>query len=200
MTEKQVRINSGESLQTFFTRVVKEGIKSSLAQRALDEKEKQDKFGGGDDSGSDDLFGSDDSGDDDEEDTTSKTMDDEKEKLAHGNVEPKDIIERLNSIRSGKSFKDEKVAGAMEEYIGSLSKAEKVALLAFLKGIAQIVTGDVMGSEAEDPAEAPSDVKMKKGTGLQKTKTLTPNVIKTGGDEKKGSIENTQAPITARRR
>jgi len=206
MTEKLVKINSGDSLQSFLSRIFQEGIKSSLSQKALDEKEKQLSVKGTDDGGdeeddeSDSLF--DDEGGDDADEPSSKTMDDEKDKLGSGDIEPKDIVDRLNSIRSGKSFKDEEVAGAMEEYIGSLSKAEKVALFAFLKGIAQIVTGEVPAEDAEEPSEAPSDVKMQKGAGPEKKKTIKPNVIKKPSGEVKGKkpAEDTSAPITAKRR
>lgn len=108
---------------------------------------------------------------------TSKTMDDQTDKLKTGDIAPKDIIEKLNSIRSGKSFKDSAIEQQMEQYINSLSKPEKTALLAFLRGIAQIVTGEVAASTADDPSEKPADVQMQKNND-QKAKHVKPNVIK----------------------
>lgn len=222
-SEKKVRINSGDTLFSFLSKVMDEGIKSALAQKALTEKEKQSALapsqqGGGDSSGGgvDDLFGGGgDSGDSndggDEENTSSKTMDDETEKLQGGEIKAKDVVDKLNSIRSGKSFKDSAVSSSMEEYIDSLSKPEKVALLAFLKGIAQIVTGEVPAQNAEDPSDSPSDVKMQKGD-KQQVVHKQPNVIKGGGGngqpQKKpvntgaGGAEDTSAPapITPKRR
>lgn len=216
MSEKNVKLTTANSIQAFIEQVIAEGIKSALAQSALTEKEKQVKTAGEppeEEGGSnDDLFGGggDDSegeegGDDDEGDNqSSKTMDDETEKLKDSDIEPKDIVEKLNSIRAGKSFKDEQVAKAMEEYIGSMSKAEKVALFAFMKGIAGIVTGEVSGEQAEDPSKNPSDVKMQKGDGPEKVRHMKPNVIKGPQKPKKGnaSAEDTSspAPITPKRR
>lgn len=204
----KVVIKTGKGLAAYLDNIIEESMKAALHQKALQEKEKQNAAssgsqGGTDNSGSGgggetDLFGSDDSGGGDEEqDTSSKTMDDETEKLKDGNVEPKDIIEKLNTIRSGKSFKDDNVSNAMEEYVGSLSKAEKTALLAFLKGIAQIVTGEIPGQQATEPDENPADVQMKKGPEAAKTKHIQPNVIKAQPPKErpKGNSEDTSGPV-----
>lgn len=205
-----VKLASGDSLHTYISKVVSESLKSALAQKALTEKEKQDaavtNFGGGDESsegGDDDFF--DGGGDDSEsEDASSKTMDDESEKLKKGDIKPKDIVEKLNSIRSGKSFKDSAVANSMEEYINSLSKAERVALMAFLKGISQIVTGEVPAQDVSDPSDTPSDVQMQKGEPKD-VKHVQPNVIKgkkPAGEKGGGGLEDTSAPapITPKKR
>jgi hypothetical protein len=218
VAEKKVKLNSGGSLQAFLSEIVAEGVKSALAQKALTEKEKQAATAGaqqpGGDGGSDDLFGGaggdeeggDEGGEDDN--STSKTMDDETEKLAKGEVKTKDVVDKLNSIRSGKSFKDSAVSKAMEDYIDSLAKPEKVALLAFLKGIAQIVTGEVSGANAEEPSGAAPDVQMSKGD-KKDVKHVKPNVIKGGkksagapGGEEQPPQEDTSspAPITPKKR
>lgn len=217
--DRKVRLSTGGSLRAFLNNVISEGVKSALAHKALTEKEKQDQLGSGGSGdsnssgdGVDDLFGggSDAGGDgeDDGDSDSSKTGDDETEKLEDSEVEPKDIVDKLNSIRSGKSFKDDHVKAAMEEYLGSLSKTERVALFAFAKGIAQIVTGEIPAQQAEDPSKDPSDVKMQKGDGPQKVVHKTPNVIKGGksggggGKQSAPPAENTAgpAPITPRRR
>ena len=84
------------------------------------------------------------------------------EKLASADIETKDVVSVLNSIRAGRSFKDSAVADPMNAYIDKLSGAEKTALYAFLNGIAEIVTGVVDGQVATDPSDAPADVEMKK--------------------------------------
>lgn len=203
-------LKTGASLATFLDGVIQESVKSALSQRALQEKEKQAAASGGtqgdadksdDEGGGDtDLFGGGDSGGDgggDDEQSTSKTMDDDTETLQQGDVEPKDIVDKLNAIRSGKSFKDEQVSAAMEEYVGSLSKAEKTALLAFMKGIAQIVTGEVPGQQAVEPESNPAQVSMKKGPEPAKTKHIEPNVIKASPPKQKskGGSEDTSGPV-----
>jgi hypothetical protein len=210
----KVVLKTGVSLGAFLDGVIQETVKSALYQKALQEKEKQAKAsaaptqGGADNSGSTggddtDLFGVGDSGGDEgaegvgDDATTSKTMDDETEKLKQGDVEPKDVIDKLNAIRSGKSFKDDNVSAAMDEYVGSLSKAEKTALLAFLKGIAQIVTGEVPGQQAVEPEDDPAQVSMKKGPEKQKTKHIEPNVIKAAMPKTKAKTgtEDTSGPV-----
>jgi hypothetical protein len=210
--QRKVKLNSGNSLNTFLKSVMDEGVKSALAHRALTEKEKQNSMGGSGDGGDqndssddDDLFGTgggDDKGGDEESTTSSKTMDDESEKLQQGEIKVKDVVDKLNSIRGGKSFKDDQVAQAMDEYVNSLAKAEKVALLSFLKGIAQIVTGEVPGDQAEEPSDDPADVKMEKGT-KKDVRHVKPNVIKGAGGSNmpskkhEPSQEDTSAPISA---
>lgn len=193
-TEKNVRLQSGKSLKDFLTSVVNESVKSALYQRSLQEKEKQDSTStnaapeeapdvSNDDSGSDDV--------------SSATHDDDKENLKQGDVEAADVIEKLNSIRSGHSFRDQEVKANMEQYVDSLSTAEKTALLAFLKGISQIVTGEIPAPQAEDPGDDPSSVKMQKGPEGAKTKHIQPNLIKgkQPAQKKKQSSEDTSAPV-----
>lgn len=207
MTQK-ISLKTGTSLATFLDGVIRESVKSALHQKALQEKEKQAAAGqtqagednsGGGDGGDTDLFGSENSGSDegaDQENASSKTMDDETEKLQKGDINADDIVDKLNAIRAGKSFKDDKIKSAMGEYIGSLAKAEKTALLAFLKGISQIVTGEVLGQQATAPKNSPSDVEMEKGQ-KQKLKHVQPNVI-VGSRPKervKGGSEDTSGPV-----
>lgn len=200
-----VKLSTTKNVRDLIEGVIREGVKSALHQRSLQEKEKQaalsggtEQSGGGDNSISS-LFGPDDSeGGEGEQEQPSKTGDDEADKLKTGEVETKDIVEKLNSIRSGKSFKDDHVKGSMEQYIESLSKAEKTALFAFLKGIAQIVTGEIPAQQAAEPTKKPADVQMQKGTKTQ-TKSIKPNVIKGQAPKAKGGggAEDTSAPVTA---
>lgn len=128
----------------------------------------------------------------DETSSSSKTFDDEKKSLKTGNVNTNQIIDKLNTIRSGKSFKDELIKGSMDQYISSLKAPEKVALFAFLKGIAQIVTGEISGEKAIEPSDPGPDVEMKKS---KFKRTIKPVVVKTVSGKK--SKENTEAPVPA---
>lgn len=202
-------IANGKTLGAFLDSVISEsvaGAKAKLHHKALDEKDKQAAQAGSqapssDGGGSTDLFGGDDSGSDggsqDGDNEQSKTGSDaEDEKLKDGDIDPKDIIDKLNSIRSGKSFKDSAVKGSMEEYIESLSKPEKVAMLAFLKGIAQIVTGEVAADQAIEPDSNPANVEMSKGE-QKSMKSIQPNVIKAVPQKKAAATggENTSSPV-----
>lgn len=189
---EKLSTKSGRSLSEMIDQIVRESIKSKLHNNAVEEKEKQAKLVGEEDT--------------DEENSTaeqektsepSKTVDSEKDKLKKGEITPKDIVDKLNTIRSGKSFKDSAISSKMDEYINSLSKEEKTALLAFLKGLAQIVTGEIEASQAQDPSENPADIEMKKTNSPEK-KTIKPNVIKAPDKEKiekKPSSEDTSGPV-----
>jgi hypothetical protein len=206
------KITSGKSLSEAIESIIKETTRAHLYTQALQEKEKQvasspaPEEEQSDDNELDDLFG-----DDDDEDSTddssneeqpsndsSKTVDDETSKLKQGDVETKDIIEKLNTIRSGKSFKDELILKNMEQYVGSLKIPERTALFAFLKGIAQITTGEIEAQAASEPEGKPADVTMQKGDEV-KTKHVDPNVIKTSAAAVKPSnkppAENRSGPV-----
>lgn len=190
--QKQVTINSGRSLRQAIDAVIKEQMKSQLYQNAIDEKDRQKEFLGEEDDDSSE------SSEKSSEEASSKTTGAETEKLKKGDVTPDDIIDKLNAIRSGKSFKDEAISNKLSEYVESLAKPEKTALLAFLKGLAQIVTGEFEATQAVDPADPEPAIKMKKGAGDQK-KTIKPNVIKAPPKEekkeKKPSAEDTSGPV-----
>lgn len=201
---------TGKSLSAFLEALVEDSVKSALYQKSLQEKDKQDAASGGQsDSSGGDGDGGDDldlDGDDDgeEDDHSSKTMEDDKEELESGDIDASDVIEKLNSIRSGHSFRDSKVKDNMQRYVDSLSAAEKTALLAFLKGISQIVTGEIPAPEATTSSGDPADVKMKKGPEEPKVKHLEPNVIKASSPKKnKGPGEEDSSgpvPITPKRK
>jgi len=174
---KEKRISTGKSLDSFLASIIDESVKSALHQRALQEKENQEATAAA------------------TSEQGALPPEDEKT-LEKGDVDVDDVIENLNSIRSGRSFKDESVKASMQEYVDSLEKAEKTALLAFLKAISQIVVGQLPAQQAIDPSEKPSNVKMQKGDSVQK-KSIKPNVIKAQiqQPEKKASVEDTTAPV-----
>lgn len=119
---------------------------------------------------------------------SSKTLSADKSSLKSGTIKVDQIIDKLNTIRSGKSFKDENIKASLDQYISSLKTPEKVALFAFLKGISQIVTGEISGEKALEPSDPGPSVKMEKN---KYKKIVKPVIIKKSGDKK---IEDTTAP------
>ena len=88
-----------------------------------------------------------------------------------------DIIDKLNIVRSGRSTKDSDVKREMEEYIAQFNEDEKMALLAFLEGLGQILTSGVDSADAADPQD-PYSLQIKKSLGAStanSTKTPVPN-------------------------
>lgn len=126
---------------------------------------------------------------------------DDEKTLESGDVSTSDVIDKLNSIRAGKSFKDSAIKGSLEGYVDKLDKAQKTALFAFLKGVAQIVTGEIPAQTAMTPSNPEPDVKMKKFFHRQtgtKTVTVKPTIVKkpvAGGGIQKKSVEDTSSPV-----
>jgi len=174
MIKQQVK--PGKSIDSYLTRIIQESVKATLQRRSLQEKEKQEATPS--------------------EDSSKKNAGAETEKLRKGDVTVDDVIENLNTIRSGKSFKDDAVLQKLTKYVDELSEAEKVALLAFLKGISQVASGDISPESAIEPGSHPADVEMKKTSGSQK-KTIKPTVIKTPEKQEKKSkpAEDTTGPV-----
>jgi hypothetical protein len=75
-----------------------------------------------------------------------------------------DIIERINTVRSGKSIKDADVRRELDEYVNQFNEDEKTALLAFLEGLGQILTSGIDSTNAADPAD-PYALQIKKSLG-----------------------------------
>lgn len=167
-----------KTIDSYLSSIIEESLKSTLQRRALEEKEKQDATSSG------------------SSEVAADKGDKEIEKLKKGNIAVDDVVEKLNSIRSGKSFKDDAIYSSLEKYFNDLKDNEKIALLAFLKGIAQIVTGEIQGPKAIDPGDNPAGIEMKKTSGHQKV-SIKPNVIKAPDIKKseKPSKEDTSGPV-----
>jgi hypothetical protein len=187
------KINDGRSLSKAIQAIIQESVEEELAKNAQQERQRQTNQSSKPLDEEDETKSS----ADDESSKSSKTMDDEKSKLKKGDITAEDVIEKLNSIRSGKSFKDEGVKNKLSEYVESLSKAEKTALFAFLKGISQLVTGEFEPAAAVEPSDKDPGVAMKKKGEAQKV-TVKANVIKKVPEtdkSKKKSAEDTSGPV-----
>lgn len=166
-----MKISNGKSLKEYLGNIFEESFKTMQSKR--------------------NLLKEDDSSDG-KEDTDS---------LKSGEIDTKTIIDKLNAIRAGKSFKDSTISSKMEKYVNDLSQAEKTALLAFLKGIAQIVSGEVEDQDILDPSEPPAKVKMEKTPN--QVVTVKPNVIKSSSQKSEEEATNKEdtsgpAPIKAK--
>jgi hypothetical protein len=171
-----MKIDSGRSLQTFLDTVIKKSVKSLHERRQLFSEDQLNVPGNDEDA------------------------------LEKGDVDSKIIIDKLNTIRAGKSFKDSVVNSQMEKYISGLSKEEKTALFAFVKAIAQIVTGEISADNVVDPSDPPADLSIKKGEGGEgggEGKVVINKVSVKTGNEKSGKPDKEEdtsgpAPIKAK--
>ena len=157
-----------KTIDSYLANIIKESVRSTLNKRHLNEEA--------------------------DEPTSSKQ--DEKDKLKKGDITPDDIIEKLNTIRAGRSFKDDAISASLEKYVDGMSSAEKTALFAFLKGISQIVTGEFEPEAALEPSDKPAGVEMKKSSSPDKIK-IKPVVVtkKQESEPKKPSAEDTSGPV-----
>lgn len=116
------------------------------------------------------------------------------EELQKGNITIEMIVEKLNSIRSGRSFKDQNILAQMSTYFDDLNDNEKLALYAFLKGISQIVTGEISGEQAMDPQKTHPELEVT-SKGEKQVHSIKPNIIKKPkGPSAPAGQENTAAP------
>lgn len=72
------------------------------------------------------------------------------------------IADLVDSIRAGKSLKDKKTRADLKAYYQRLNEEERLALYAFLSGLAEVMTdpeGDA-GEDATHPAKDPYKLKM----------------------------------------
>lgn len=116
-------------------------------------------------------------------------------------IDVKAIIEKLNSIRSGRSFRDSAVEQKMDAFFNNLEDAEKKALFQFLSGLAQVVTGEVPTEtviKSGDPGNPPASVDMKLKDDNRKEKaslSLKPNIVANKPSAKKdANAEDTTSP------
>lgn len=67
-------------------------------------------------------------------------------------VKAEDIVDLFNTMRSGKSFKDEEIRKNFQQYFDALSGAERVALFSFSEAMADIIAGE---NSPKDIADEP---------------------------------------------
>lgn len=70
------------------------------------------------------------------------------------------VVKKLNAIRSGPSFKDEGVRQRIADYFKELQASERLALFAFLEGLAEVVAANVDGDDARMPSDPDINVDM----------------------------------------
>jgi hypothetical protein len=176
------RLERGTDINQFLSDLFEGALKSALTQRAINEKEKQQAVAS--------------PGQPEQQDAQPAEQEPAGEKTSSVDIESaptlKNVIDKMNSIRSGRSFRDSAVSSNLEQYFNNLDDAEKVALVSFLSGIAKIVTGEIPASNVPDPSEPPTNVHMTKSASQSKTRHIKPNVI--GKNVKKSSEEDTSPP------
>ena len=124
--------------------------------------------------------------------------DEDSQALKTGDVELEDIIDKLNAIRAGRSVKDDEIRNELESYFTELTSEERIALFAYLKGMAQVVSGEFAGENAIEPGDTPASITMLRARYGHKK--VNPNVVVKG--KHGGGDEDTTppSPITPKSR
>lgn len=130
-----------------------------------------------------------------------KTAADEEEEriLRRGEITLDDIKDKLNALRAGRSIKDPNISHELETYFESLTQEEQIALFAYLKGMAEIVSGEHAGENALEPGDNPSSITMLRARWGKKT--IDPDVVvKDSGGSKNDEDRAPPSPIKPKTR
>ena len=76
-------------------------------------------------------------------------------------VNAQSIADKINALRAGKSLKDKETMNALKAYFEKLNGPERIALFAFLSGLAKVL-GDLTG-DVKTPHSKPFSIDMAKG-------------------------------------
>lgn len=75
------------------------------------------------------------------------------------------IKTKINAIRGGLSLRDSSVEEPLRTWMDLLENPERKALYAFLTALADLMTGESSGENADDPSDPPYNVKMQAAGG-----------------------------------
>ena len=103
-------------------------------------------------------------------------------------VKAGDIVDLLNTMRSGKTLKDEQVRKNFQAYFDALSGSERVALFSFTKAIADIIAGENTPEDIKNqPQPEDMGVEISKDDAPEQKKTKSQKVDKADGKAKDDS-------------
>lgn len=111
------------------------------------------------------------------------------------------IRDALNTIRAGRSLRDKNIRAELKSYVGQMDTEEKTALLAFLKGMGEILTAGMESDKVPDPSDPPYDIEMMQAKREEKKKQedaedAAPGVVKKPVDRaKQRGMEDNSPPI-----
>lgn len=105
------------------------------------------------------------------------------------------IIDKLNAIRSGKSLKDKGVRERIGAYFEDLNSVQRLALFAFLEGLAEVVASEVSGDDARAPNDPDIGVDMTQTVSEKdvESRKEQPRVVKSqsGGENNMRRVQQT---------
>lgn len=121
----------------------------------------------------------------------SKTHIDNKEKIKSNSISPLDIIEKLNMLRAGRSFRDPSIKQNLEKYVNSLNNEEKRNLLAFLTGLTEIASGIMTADQATIPDTNSKEDESKNTNKEKQFVKIQPTIVQ----NKKEPVQGNKGPV-----
>lgn len=121
----------------------------------------------------------------------SKTHIDNKEKIKSNSISPLDIIEKLNMLRAGRSFRDLSIKQNLEKYVNSLNNEEKRNLLAFLTGLTEIASGIMTADQATIPDTNSKEDESKNTNKEKQFVKIQPTIVQ----NKKEPVQGNKGPV-----
>tara|TARA_A100001515_G_scaffold143447_1_gene144575 strand:+ start:155 stop:718 length:564 start_codon:yes stop_codon:yes gene_type:complete len=106
-------------------------------------------------------------------------------------VKAGDIVDLLNTMRSGKTLKDEDVRKNFQAYFDALSGSERVALFSFTQAIADIIAGENTPEDIKNQPQ-PEDMGVEISKDDEAPKQTTKKSKKAKSDDKE---KDDSAPI-----
>jgi len=113
------------------------------------------------------------------------------------------ISDAVKDLRSGRSVDDSKMKEQLRQYFDRLDPLEREALLTFMRAFAGILTGGFQGSDAPDPSEPPSNIKMSGSDSEEEVEVSSEESeeVEAGSeaetDEEEEEVEDSSPPIRA---
>ena len=101
-------------------------------------------------------------------------------------IDAESIADKINSIRSGKSLKEEDTMKALNAYFQKLNGPERIALFAFLAGLEKVL-GDVTG-DVKTPHSKPFNIDMEQEKPEEKK-------AKPKGSKEPSATDSSENPI-----
>lgn len=107
-------------------------------------------------------------------------------------ISPEQIADKINTIRAGKSLKDQATMQSLAQYFQRLNGPERIALYAFLQGLSKVLGGKD-GGEVKTPDSKPYNVEMDREK--KEKKSVTPKRMQSDKQKSSDSNSSSDNPI-----
>jgi len=109
------------------------------------------------------------------------------------------LVDAINTLRGTPSTKDSAVESQLRSYYDKLDSAEAASAILYLRSIADVMSGRVDGSRAQDPSDFSITTTMKQDksepAGQSEPKVAAPSTPTATPSSSPGEEENTAPPI-----